>query len=527
MRLKPFNTVIKKAFSNMTIRRKLISIIMLACTISLLLVGSVFVFWQWFSLRQSMVRNLSTQAKVIADNSKASITFDEPQDAQDVLMALKAEPSIIFGSIYKLDGSIFASYRNSDEMHVDDLEQVEIRLFGYVFDNDSLTIYEPVVVEDKNVGIVCLKSTLSELHSMLKRNIIVVVCALIFVSILIYFVSSELQKIISEPILDLADFAKLVSEKKEYSLRVNKHSKDETGLLIKAFNEMLAQIQKRDLALVNANEQLEKKVEERTVDLKEEVQVRKKAESELAQAVKKLTISNRELREFTRIAAHDLQTPLRAIGILSDWISEDYSRKCDEKGRKNARLLLNRAKRMSRFLYAIIQYSELSLVGKKEESINLNQILSDVVDNMIVPKHIEIIVENELPVITNVRKFMRELFENLINNAIIYMDKPQGYIQIGCEDEGDRWKFYVSDNGPGVDQRYHDKIFKIFQMLSLRDETENIGMGLSIVKKIVELYDGKVWVESTVNEGSTFFFTLPKSRVGDSNISYNEVVAAY
>jgi len=525
----PLYTIMQKAFGNLTIRRKLMSIIMLACTLSLFLVGSVFVFWQWFSLRQSMVRNLSTQAKVIADNSKASITFDEPQDANDVLMALKAEEAIIFGGIYQLDGSIFAYYQNhtSDEVHDDDLNPSEIKLYGHVFDKDSLTVYEPVIVEDKDVGIVCLKSTLSELDSMLKRSIVVVACALILVSILIYFVSSELQKIISEPILDLADVAKQVSEKREYSLRINKFRKDETGLLIKAFNEMLAQIQKRDFALVNANEQLEKKVEERTADLKEEVQVRKKAEIELAQTVKKLTISNRELREFTRIAAHDLQTPLRAIGILSDWISEDYSRKCDEKGRQNARLLLGRAKRMSRFLYAIIQYSELSLAGKKIESINLNQILSSVIDNVGAPENIEIEVETELPVVKSVRKFMVELFENLINNAIIYMDKPQGYIKVGCLDEGDKWKFYVSDNGPGIEQKYHDKVFKIFQMLALRDETENIGMGLSIVKKITELYDGQVWIESKVNEGSTFYFTLPKSRIGDSNHIHAEPIAAY
>ncbi len=527
MKLKPFDTVINKAFGNMTIRRKLISIIMLACTLSLLLVGGVFVFWQRFNLRQSLVRNLSTQAKVIADNCKASLTFDEPQDAHDVLMTLKAEPSIIFGGIYKLDGTIFACYPVCTGMHTDRLKPAEVKLCGYVFDNNSLIVYEPVIVEDKHVGIVCLQSTLSEMHGMLEHNVAVVVAALFLISILIYFVSSELQKIISDPILDLADVAKLVSEKKEYSLRVKNSSKDEVGLLIRAFNEMLAQIQKRDLALVQANEMLEKKVEERTGDLKEEVQVRKKAEDELAQTVKKLMMSNRELREFTRIAAHDLQSPLRAIGILSDWISEDYSRKCDEKGRQNARLLLSRAKRMSRFLYAIIQYSELSLVGKKPERFNLNRILSDVIDSIEVPENIEIIVENELPVITCVRKFMRELFENLINNAIIYMDKPQGYIKIGCVDEGDYWKFHVSDNGPGIDQKYHDKIFKIFQMLSLRDETENIGMGLSIVKKIVELYDGQVWVESAVNEGSTFYFTLPKSAVNvDSNVSA-EVVAAY
>ena len=198
----PLYTIMQKVFGDLTLRRKLMSIIMLACTLSLFLVGSVFVFWQWFSLRQSMIRNLTTQAKVIADNCKASITFDEPKDAIDVLMAIKSESSIIFGGIYKINGDIFACYNSSDTDLIDEQEQVKLRQYGHVFDKDSLTVYVPVVVEDKDVGIVCLKSTLSELHSVLKRSIIVMVCALILVSILIYLVSSEMQKIISEPILD-------------------------------------------------------------------------------------------------------------------------------------------------------------------------------------------------------------------------------------------------------------------------------------------------------------------------------------
>ena len=91
------------------------------------------------------------------------------------------------------------------------------------------------------------------------------------------------------------------------------------------------------------------------------------------------------------------------------------------------------------------------------------------------------------------------------------MDKPSGWVKIGCVEEGNYWKFSVADNGSGIEEKYFEKIFKIFQMLSLRDKTENVGIGLSVVKKIVELYDGQVWVESKVGQGSTFFFTLPKS----------------
>jgi signal transduction histidine kinase len=509
MKVKFIYPIVYKVFGDMTIRRKLVSVIMLASTLSLVLVGAAFIFWQWFTLRQSMVRSLSIQARVIASNCEASITFEEPKDANDVLKALKSEPSIVFGGIYTLKGEMFASYyRKSSDKNV---RPDKPRLAGHFFEDDLLTVYEPVIVENRTVGIVCLRSTLSDLGKMFGQNIAVIVGCLSIVSVLIFFVSAELQKIISEPILELADVAKAISEKQEYSIRVKKYSKDEVGLLIKAFNEMLAQIQKRDSAMSNTNAQLEKKVAERTKDLQEEVSVRRKAEHELAQTVKKLTLSNRELQEFTRVAAHDLQTPLRAIGILSDWIAEDYARKFNERNYKNTKLLQSRAQRMSRLLYAMIQYSEVSLVGKKQESLDLNSVLSKVISMINPAENIEIVIENELPVIFGVRKFMEELFENLINNSVRYMDKPKGVIKVGCVEEDDFWKFSVSDNGPGIEGKYFDKVFEIFQMLSLRDETESIGIGLSIVKKIVELYDGRIWIESQVGDGTTFFFTFPKS----------------
>ena len=146
MKIKLIYSIANNIFNDMTIKRKLITIIMLASTMSLILVGTVFIFWQWFNLRHSMVRSLSTQAKVIADNCKASITFNEPQDANDVMKALRAEPSIIFGGIYTLNGKLFAYY------HRHELERyykyINPGSFGHVFDRDLLTVYESVVVEE-------------------------------------------------------------------------------------------------------------------------------------------------------------------------------------------------------------------------------------------------------------------------------------------------------------------------------------------------------------------------------------------
>ena len=509
MKLNHFQSKYMPTIRNITIKSKLISIIMGVCIVALFLAGAAFIIWQWFSIRGTMVRNLSTQAKIIADNCEATFPFEDLVYAEDAVLALKADPSVVFGGIYTEKGEIFASYHRND-FELWEVKPSKLQESGHSFSNDFLTVFEPIVVEAKKTGKVCVRSDLVPLYTTLKHNVSIMFVVLLLASLVAYFMSSGLQRIISKPILDLANVAKTVSEKKEYSVRAAKHSSDEVGFLIDAFNEMLNQIQRRDLALVNANEHLEKRVEERTAELSEEATVRRKAEEALVAAAKKLKISNKELREFTRIAAHDLKTPVQGISILSDWISEDYAKKFDEEGRKNARLLAVRAKRANNLLDSIIQYLQLTLNGRTKEKLDLNVLLQDMIEAINPPNNIEIIVENKLPTIWAVQWFISQIFENLLSNAIKHIDKPEGKIRIACSEEGNYWQFSIADNGHGIEERYFEKIFEIFQILSIRDETEDIGIGLPMVKKIVEMCDGQIWVESTAGEGSTFFFTFPK-----------------
>jgi signal transduction histidine kinase len=481
---------------------------MAVCIVALFLAGTAFIIWQWYSIRRTMVHNLSTQAKMIADNSKAALSFEDLVDANDVLQSLKAEPSIVFGAIYTKKGEIFESYCRSD-CEFWKVKPTELQKSGHSFSREFLTVFVPMPEKD---GKVCLRSDLVPLYTMLKHNVSIMFVVLLLASTVAYFMSFGLQRIISKPILDLASVAKTVSERKEYSVRAVKHSSDEVGFLIDAFNEMLNQIHKRDLALVNVNEHLEKKVEERTAELRDEISVRRRAEEALAEAFKKLTISNQELREFTRITAHDLKTPVRGIGILSDWMAEDYAKKFDEQGRKSARLLAARANRMNNMLDSIIQYSQLTLTGQTKMKLDLNLLLQDMIETLNPPDNIEVIVENKLPTVTAVKQHISQIFGSLLDNAIKYMDKPEGKIRIACVEKGNFWQFSVADNGLGIEEKYVEKIFEIFQILSIRDETESIGIGLPIVKKIVKMYDGQVWVESTPGRGSTFFFTFPKGQ---------------
>jgi two-component system sensor kinase FixL len=140
----------------------------------------------------------------------------------------------------------------------------------------------------------------------------------------------------------------------------------------------------------------------------------------------------------------------------------------------------------------------------------LNTLLSEVITGIDPPENIEIIIENELPVLMCERTQILQVFQNLLSNAVKYMDKPRRQIEIGCVERDGFWEFSVNDNGPGIDKRHYERIFKLFQTLSPCDGVENTGIGLSIVKKIVELNGGSVSVKSEVGEGSTFVFTLPK-----------------
>jgi len=240
-------------------------------------------------------------------------------------------------------------------------------------------------------------------------------------------------------------------------------------------------------------------------------EVLEKLNTDLESTVRELMRTNKELQEFAYITAHDLKTPLRGIGTLAEWLSTDYADKFDEQGQKHVKLLVERAKRADKLVDSILQYSSAGHAREEQEQIDLNTVLPEIICEIDRTENIEITVENKLPVLMCKKTHIIQVFQNLLSNAIQHMDKEKGRINVGCLEENGFWKFSVADNGPGIDQKYFKKIFKIFQTLSPTDETESTGIGLSVAKKIVKLNGGRIWVESNPGEGSTFFFTLPKS----------------
>lgn len=247
-----------------------------------------------------------------------------------------------------------------------------------------------------------------------------------------------------------------------------------------------------------------KRVEEKIRKLNETLEERVK------QRTAELEFLNQELRSFAYIVSHDLKAPLRNINQIAHWLSEDYADAFDEEGRKMIGLLMGRVKRMDRLIKDILDYSRIGRVVGQNFALDLNLLVKEVIDLLAPPPQIHIHIEQPLPTVMGDRSRLEQIFQNLLSNAIKFMDKAEGEIRIRSVDEGQFWQFSVADNGPGIEKNHHERIFQIFQTLSPRDAPENTGIGLSIVKKIVEFYGGKIWLESTPGKGCVFSFSLAK-----------------
>lgn len=240
---------------------------------------------------------------------------------------------------------------------------------------------------------------------------------------------------------------------------------------------------------------------------------RKLAEKRQAALLEELESVNCELKDFAHIVSHDLKAPLRGIHTLAEWMMTDLGDRLGEEGREQMQLLMGRTDRMQNLINGVLEYSRIGRVHEERASINLNELVAQVVEDLLPPEHISLDIDGQLPTVSGEPTRIRQLFQNLLSNAIKYMDKEHGLIRVGCEEEPDSWRFFVADNGPGIEEKYFDRIFQIFQTLAPRDTTESTGVGLTVVKKIVECHGGRIWIESRMGEGSTFFFTLSKPRM--------------
>ena len=224
--------------------------------------------------------------------------------------------------------------------------------------------------------------------------------------------------------------------------------------------------------------------------------------------LEKLEKSNNELQEYAHIVSHDLKSPLRSIDALVNWIKEDNLEKLDDTSIQNFNLIETTLEKMEQLISDVLMYSSVGSESLEKQTVDLDALIKELKNILFVPDHVSINVLQPLPKIEGEKVKLQQLFQNLISNAIKFIDKDVGLVEIDVKDIGTHYEFSIKDNGIGIEEKFHEKIFKIFH--ALNKSKDSTGIGLSIVKKIVDLHEGHIWLESKPNMGTTFFFTLKK-----------------
>ncbi|PIU40877.1 MAG: hypothetical protein COS99_08200 [Candidatus Omnitrophica bacterium CG07_land_8_20_14_0_80_42_15] len=315
---------------------------------------------------------------------------------------------------------------------------------------------------------------------------------------LITLLAAIIANSVSRPIKDLTAVAGVISGG-DFSARVKSNTKDEIGELANSFNKMTDA-----LVQAKANVELEKeKVEEQKV-LLEKV--------------------NKELDAFVYTASHDLRAPLRGISSFASFLEEDYKSKLDEQGKDYLNEIRKGADRMNRLIEDLLKLSRVSRIKNPYEDVDINELISSITERIkfdITHNKVDLKIHENIPIVHCDRIKLGEVFLNLINNAIKFSsknNKENPKVEVGYLDGGEFHKFYVKDNGIGIDPKYHSQIFGLFKRLHSSDEYEGTGAGLSIVKKVIDDHGGNIWIDSEVGKGAAFYFTIPKDLVEKKKI---------
>src|SRR5712692_584927 len=464
------------ALRDWPIKQKLTAMLVLIGGLVLLLTSAAFAGYQYWSLRRATRDALSVRGRIIAANSTASLAFANDADARELLSALRADPHIVAAVLYDKGGHVFAAYPANV---AGDAVPTAPGPDGYRFERGLLIGFQPVEeAGSQRLGTLYLASDLGVVYDTFRLSGVIGLAVMAVALLAAYLLSRVLQGTISQPILALAETAKAVSDRHDYSVRAPKLGEDELGRLTDAFNQMLSRIEDQDRARLQLITELER--------------------------------SNKELEQFAYVASHDLQEPLRMVSSYTELLERRYGDKLDDKGRTFINFAVDGAVRMQRLINDLLEFSRVSTRGKPMQPVDVNRVLGAVRINLSVAiqEANAQVTSDELPTVMADETQLVQLLQNLVGNAIKFRGSEPPHVHVSARVATTECVFAVRDNGIGIAPEYFERIFVIFQRLHARGEYPGTGIGLAVCRRIVERHGGRIWVESAPGQGSTFFFAL-------------------
>jgi signal transduction histidine kinase/CheY-like chemotaxis protein len=500
-----------------SISRKLTWMNMLVSGAALLLACAAFIAFDMITFRQAMLRNLSTQAQIIGSNSVSALLFNDPQSAENTLLALKAAPNVLSAQVYLPDGRPFASYSRDRGPHTPVLPPIPPgQTETHRIEDGQIALVRSIVLDGKPIGAVYIQSDLQELQSRFQRYAAIAAIVLSACLLAALLISSIFRRAVADPIVDLSKIAKAVSHDKNYSVRATPiRSPAELAILIDAFNEMLAQIQQSEGALRMARDELEQRVRDRTAELETAKREVEEFSRSVLLAKEEVERGSRFKDQFLSTMSHELRTPLNAVLGFSDLLADERYGPLNDRQQRYVTHIHTGGKHLLKLISDILDLSKIE-AGRMElarEDVTVASAFAEVISALypLAEKKSQALLQQVAPnlhVHADAMRF-KQVLMNLAGNAIKFTPEG-GRIELAACQVDDQVRVEVRDNGPGIPAEQQQRIFEaFFRLTETGSATEGTGLGLAITSRLVELHGGKLGIESRPGAGTCFYFSLP------------------
>ena len=506
---------------NPSLRRKLLTSMLTTSTSVLLLTGIALISYEFTTYKETTTRNLSTLAQTIAANSAGALAFDDDKVASEILASFRFEPATIGACLFNASGKPYVTWSADSKEYLPKGPATD----GVQFADRRIIVVQPVMQAGARIGTLMVEQNLAAMYARVTTYSVVVFLVVSASAAVAFLLSSFFEKRIAQPILSLANTARKVSEKRDFSLRAAETTTDELGLLTRDFNGMLAEVQRSE-------QKLEQAVADRTAELRQ---------------------ANENLQTFSYTAAHDLRSPLRSIRSFSTAIVEDFGSQMDPRAREYLDRIVRSAEKMQTLLSDLLEYSRITQAELQLEPVSLKaatQTALSLLDDEIQARKANVTVIEPLPPVLGHPATVVLLIQNLVSNALKFVSPGvQPQIRVFAEDSKsdspeakvkkalpvrepvaqldgfpkpavssalnpvppDFLRLSVEDNGIGIGDKDARKLFAAFQRLHNSQDYAGTGLGLAIVRKGAERLGGKVGMESQPGKGSRFWIDLVKA----------------